>query len=197
MAALKILGRGIAFDDADGIWVYHRDYGAAGTAYPMDREELAQQVSVVSTRSLDSVIRAVIMWWSWCRSYLSLCFTFPRLAEDMIFYNSGESKLHRVSGYRDVRVHLWCHEEKPGCGRAYPWVKQAVYTGHLLAWWWRWKHLALAYNKTCKKIKKVTLKRFRHLEWLYGNGGVVFLTASSERRAYTWSSETGYANSTE
>ena len=126
----------------------------AGTAYPMDREELAHNLGFrrATRNSLDSVSdRDHVMELMSIASISML--HLSRLAEDMIFYNSGESNFIELADTVTSGSSLMPQKKNPDalelirgkCGRVY---------GSLAGMMMTVKALPLAYNKDMQEDKE-------------------------------------------
>lgn len=126
----------------------------AGTAYPMDREQLAHNLGFrrATRNSLDSVsdrdhVMELLSVASISMLHLS------RLSEDMIFYNSGESNFIELADTVTSGSSLMPQKKNPDalelirgkCGRVY-----ASMTGMMMTV----KALPLAYNKDMQEDKE-------------------------------------------
>ncbi|WP_413285684.1 argininosuccinate lyase [Vibrio sp. MA40-2] len=126
----------------------------AGTAYPMDRQDLAHNLGFrrATRNSLDSVSdRDHVMELMSIASISML--HLSRLAEDMIFYNSGESNFIELADTVTSGSSLMPQKKNPDalelirgkCGRVY---------GSLAAMMMTVKALPLAYNKDMQEDKE-------------------------------------------
>jgi len=126
----------------------------AGTAYPMDREELAHNLGFrrATRNSLDSVSdRDHVMELMSIASISML--HLSRLAEDMIFYNSGESNFIELADTVTSGSSLMPQKKNPDalelirgkCGRVY---------GSMAGMMMTVKALPLAYNKDMQEDKE-------------------------------------------
>ncbi|WP_375752306.1 argininosuccinate lyase [Vibrio sp. HN007] len=126
----------------------------AGTAYPMDREELAHNLGFrrATRNSLDSVSdRDHVMELMSVASISML--HLSRLAEDMIFYNSGESNFIELADTVTSGSSLMPQKKNPDalelirgkCGRVY---------GSMAGMMMTVKALPLAYNKDMQEDKE-------------------------------------------
>ncbi|UJF19230.1 argininosuccinate lyase [Vibrio sp. SS-MA-C1-2] len=126
----------------------------AGTAYPIDREQLAQNLGFhrATRNSLDSVsdrdhVMELLSVASISMLHLS------RLSEDMIFYNSGESNFIELADTVTSGSSLMPQKKNPDalelirgkCGRVY---------GSMTAMMMTVKALPLAYNKDMQEDKE-------------------------------------------
>ncbi|MDG3086956.1 argininosuccinate lyase [Vibrio hannami] len=126
----------------------------AGTAYPMDREDLAHNLGFrrATRNSLDSVSdRDHVMELMSVASISML--HLSRLAEDMIFYNSGESNFIELADTVTSGSSLMPQKKNPDalelirgkCGRVY---------GSMAGMMMTVKALPLAYNKDMQEDKE-------------------------------------------
>ncbi len=126
----------------------------AGTAYPIDREELAHSLDFrrASRNSLDSVSDRDHVIELMSVASISMLH-LSRLAEDMIFYNSGESNFIELADTVTSGSSLMPQKKNPDalelirgkCGRVY---------GSLAGMMMTVKALPLAYNKDMQEDKE-------------------------------------------
>ncbi|GAM56124.1 argininosuccinate lyase [Vibrio ishigakensis] len=126
----------------------------AGTAYPMDREQLAHSLGFrrATRNSLDSVSDRDHVMELMSIASLSMVH-LSRLAEDMIFYNSGESNFIELADTVTSGSSLMPQKKNPDalelirgkCGRVY---------GSLASMMMTVKALPLAYNKDMQEDKE-------------------------------------------
>lgn len=126
----------------------------AGTAYPMDREQLAHSLGFrrATRNSLDSVSDRDHVMELMSIASLSMLH-LSRLAEDMIFYNSGESNFIELADTVTSGSSLMPQKKNPDalelirgkCGRVY---------GSLAGMMMTVKALPLAYNKDMQEDKE-------------------------------------------
>ncbi|ARP37058.1 argininosuccinate lyase [Vibrio sp. SNU_ST1] len=126
----------------------------AGTAYPMDREELAHNLGFhrATRNSLDSVSdRDHVMELMSIASISML--HLSRLAEDMIFYNSGESNFIELADTVTSGSSLMPQKKNPDALELIRGKTGRVY-GSLAAMMMTVKALPLAYNKDMQEDKE-------------------------------------------
>ncbi|XNM72158.1 lyase family protein [Escherichia coli] len=91
----------------------------AGTAYEIDREQLAGWLGFASAtrNSLDSVSDRDHVLELLSAAAIGMVH-LSRFAEDLIFFNTGEAGFVELSDRRDFRFIINAAEEKPGCAGA-------------------------------------------------------------------------------
>lgn len=126
----------------------------AGTAYPIDREELAQQLGFqrATRNSLDAVSdRDFVVELLSCASISMM--HLSRLAEDMIFYNSGESGFIELADNVTSGSSLMPQKKNPDALELIRGKTGRVF-GAFSAMMMTLKALPLAYNKDMQEDKE-------------------------------------------
>ncbi|MGF1763593.1 argininosuccinate lyase [Aliivibrio kagoshimensis] len=169
----------------------------AGTAYPMDREELAHNLGFrrATRNSLDSVsdrdhVMELLSVASISMLHLS------RLAEDMIFYNSGESNFIELADTVTSGSSLMPQKKNPDalelirgkCGRVY-----ASMAGMMMTV----KALPLAYNKDMQEDKEGLFDALDTWNDCMEMAGLCFEGIKVNGERTLEAAQQGYANSTE
>ncbi|WP_438864013.1 argininosuccinate lyase [Neptunicella sp.] len=169
----------------------------AGTTYPIDRQEIAEQLGFASpcVNSLDAVSD---------RDYvLELLFVastsmmhMSRMAEDLIFFNSGESGFIRLGDHVTSGSSLMPQKKNPDalelmrgkCGRVFGSLQGLLVT---------MKGLPLAYNKDMQEDKEGAFDAVNqwHICLVIASEVVDSIELDAERCAQA--AKEGYANATE
>jgi len=169
----------------------------AGTAYPIDREQLAGWLGFASAtrNSLDSVsdrdhVLELLSTASISMVHLS------RFAEDLIFFNSGEAAFVELSDRVTSGSSLMPQKKNPDalelirgkCGRV-----QGALTGMMMTM----KGLPLAYNKDMQEDKEGLFDALDTWMDCLQMAGLVLDGLQVKRARTKEAAEQGYANSTE
>ncbi len=169
----------------------------AGTAYPMDREALAQSLGFcrATRNSLDSVSDRDHVIELMSVASISMLH-LSRLAEDMIFYNSGEANFIELADTVTSGSSLMPQKKNPDalelirgkCGRVY---------GSLAGMMMTVKALPLAYNKDMQEDKEGLFDALDTWHDCMEMAALCFdgLQVNSERTQQA--AQQGYANATE
>ncbi len=169
----------------------------AGTAYPMDREELAHNLGFrrATRNSLDSVSdRDHVMEMMSIASISML--HLSRLAEDMIFYNSGESNFIELADTVTSGSSLMPQKKNPDalelirgkCGRVY---------GSMAGMMMTVKALPLAYNKDMQEDKEGLFDALDTWDECMEMAALCFVGIKVNGERTLEAAKQGYANSTE
>ncbi|MEM0910234.1 MAG: argininosuccinate lyase [Pseudomonadota bacterium] len=169
----------------------------AGTTFPIDREALAQDLGFASPclNSLDAVSDRDFV--------LDLLFSsstgmmhLSRLAEDLIFYNSGEAGFLQLSDAVTSGSSLMPQKKNPDalelmrgkCGRVF---------GHLQGLLVTMKGLPLAYNKDMQEDKEGAFDAVLQYHICLQIAVEVISSLKLNENATTQAAQQGYANATE
>lgn len=169
----------------------------AGTAYPMDREELAHNLGFHSAtrNSLDSVSdRDHVMELMSVASISML--HLSRMAEDMIFYNSGESNFIELADTVTSGSSLMPQKKNPDalelirgkCGRVY---------GAMAGMMMTVKALPLAYNKDMQEDKEGLFDALDTWNECMEMATLCFEGLNVNKERTLEAAKQGYANATE
>ncbi|CAM4147897.1 MULTISPECIES: argininosuccinate lyase [Vibrio] len=169
----------------------------AGTAYPMDREQLAHSLGFrrATRNSLDSVSDRDHVMELMSIASLSMLH-LSRLAEDMIFYNSGESNFIELADTVTSGSSLMPQKKNPDalelirgkCGRVY---------GSLAGMMMTVKALPLAYNKDMQEDKEGLFDALDTWNDCMEMAGLCFEGIKVNGERTLEAAKQGYANSTE
>jgi argininosuccinate lyase len=169
----------------------------AGTTFDVDREKLAEELGFASPclNSLDAVSdRDFVL------ELLFVCSTgmmhLSRMAEDLIFYNSGEAGFLQLSDAVTSGSSLMPQKKNPDalelmrgkCGRVF---------GHLQGLLVTMKGLPLAYNKDMQEDKEGAIDAVNQYHICLCIGVEVLEGLSLNQEATRKAAQQGYANATE
>lgn len=169
----------------------------AGTTYPIDREEIATQLGFDSPclNSLDAVsdrdyVLELLFTASTCMMHMS------RMAEDLIFFNSGEAGFIRLGDQVTSGSSLMPQKKNPDalelmrgkCGRVF---------GSLQALLVTMKGLPLAYNKDMQEDKEGAFDAVNQLHICLCIAGEVIDSIQLNEQRCAEAAKQGYANATE
>ncbi len=169
----------------------------AGTTYPIDRQTIADELGFAKpcTNSLDAVSdRDFVLEILFCASTSMM--HLSRLAEDLIFYNSGEAGFTRLSDDVTSGSSLMPQKKNPDglelmrgkCGRVF---------GHLQGLLVTMKGLPLAYNKDMQEDKEGAMDAFKQWHICLSIGAEVIDGLSMNAERCRDAAQRGYANATE
>lgn len=169
----------------------------AGTTFPVDREALAQDLGFASPclNSLDAVSdRDFVLDLLYASSTGMM--HLSRLAEDLIFYNSGEAGFLQLSDTVTSGSSLMPQKKNPDalelmrgkCGRVF---------GHLQGLLVTMKGLPLAYNKDMQEDKEGLFDAVLQYHICLQIAVEVISTLKLNDKATTKAAQQGYANATE
>ncbi|MEG3766310.1 argininosuccinate lyase [Alteromonas sp. 14N.309.X.WAT.G.H12] len=169
----------------------------AGTTYPVDRETIAQELGFASPclNSLDAVSdRDFVLELLFCASTSMM--HMSRLAEDLIFYNSGEAGFLQLGDSVTSGSSLMPQKKNPDalelmrgkCGRVF---------GHLQALLVTMKGLPLAYNKDMQEDKEGAIDAVNQWHCCLCIAGEVLDSLSLNEDRCREAATQGYANATE
>ena len=169
----------------------------AGTTYPVDRQEIAQQLGFTApcVNSLDAVSdRDFVLELLFCASTSMM--HISRMAEDMIFYNSGESGFIQLGDAVTSGSSLMPQKKNPDalelmrgkCGRVFGSLQGLLVT---------MKGLPLAYNKDMQEDKEGAMDAVTqwHICWSIAVEVLDSVVLDAERCRQA--AQQGYANATE
>ncbi|WP_122033755.1 argininosuccinate lyase [Aliivibrio sp. EL58] len=169
----------------------------AGTAYPMDREKLARNLGFqrATRNSLDSVSDRDHVMELMSIASISMVH-LSRLAEDMIFYNSGESNFIELADTVTSGSSLMPQKKNPDalelirgkCGRVY---------GALAGMMMTVKALPLAYNKDMQEDKEGLFDALDSWSDCIEMAALCFEGIKINGERTLEAAKQGYANSTE
>lgn len=169
----------------------------AGTAYPMDREKLAHSLGFrrATRNSLDSVsdrdhVLELLSVASISMLHLS------RLAEDMIFYNSGESNFIELADTVTSGSSLMPQKKNPDALELLRGKTGRVY-GSLAGMMMTVKALPLAYNKDMQEDKEGLFDALDTWHDCLEMAGVCFEGIKVNEQRTLEAAKQGYANATE
>jgi argininosuccinate lyase len=169
----------------------------AGTTYPVDRHEIASQLGFTSPclNSLDAVSdRDYVLELLFCASTSMM--HLSRLAEDLIFYNSGEAGFLQLGDSVTSGSSLMPQKKNPDalellrgkCGRVF---------GHLQALLVTMKGLPLAYNKDMQEDKEGVFDAVNQWHCCLCIAGEVLDTLNLNEERCRIAAAQGYSNATE
>lgn len=169
----------------------------AGTTYPIDRQAIADELgfSAPCQNSLDAVSdRDFVLELLFCASTSMM--HLSRLAEDLIFYNSGEAGFTRLSDDVTSGSSLMPQKKNPDglelmrgkCGRVF---------GHLQGLLVTMKGLPLAYNKDMQEDKEGAMDAFHQWHICLAIGAEVLNGLELNQERCRDAAQKGYANATE
>lgn len=169
----------------------------AGTAYPMDREQLAGWLGFAgaTANSLDSVASRDHILELLSNAAISMIH-LSRFAEDMIFFNSGEAGFIALSDRVTSGSSLMPQKKNPDalelirgkCGRV-----QGALTGLMMTL----KGLPLAYNKDMQEDKEGLFDALETWSDCLQMAALVLEDIQLNRERCKQAAEQGYANATE
>ena len=169
----------------------------AGTTYPVDRHAIAQQLGFASpcVNSLDAVSdRDFVLELLFCASTSMM--HMSRLAEDLIFYNSGEAQFIKLGDSVTSGSSLMPQKKNPDalelmrgkCGRVF-----AALQGLLVTM----KGLPLAYNKDMQEDKEGAIDAVTQWHICLSIGVEVLASLELDQARCEQAAKQGYANATE
>ena len=169
----------------------------AGTTYAIDRQHIAESLGFDSpcTNSLDAVSdRDFVLELLFCASTSMM--HLSRMAEDLIFYNSGEAGFTRLADNVTSGSSLMPQKKNPDalelmrgkCGRVF---------GHLQALLVTMKGLPLAYNKDMQEDKEGAIDAFQQWHICLAIGAEVLEGLALDENRCREAAQRGYANATE
>mgnify|MGYP000642779722 CR=1 FL=1 len=169
----------------------------AGTTFPVDREKIAQALGFDApcTNSLDAVSdRDFVLELLFCASTSMM--HLSRMAEDLIFYNSGEAGFIQLGDAVTSGSSLMPQKKNPDalelmrgkCGRVF---------GHLQALLVTMKGLPLAYNKDMQEDKEGAIDTVNQWHICLRIAVEVLNSIELVRERCTLAAQQGYANATE
>ena len=169
----------------------------AGTTYPVDRETIASELGFDGpcVNSLDAVsdrdfVLELLFWASTSMMHMS------RLAEDLIFYNSGEAQFIKLGDSVTSGSSLMPQKKNPDalelmrgkCGRVFGALQGLLVT---------MKGLPLAYNKDMQEDKEGAIDAVTQWHICLSIGVEVLETLTLDKARCEQAAKQGYANATE
>lgn len=169
----------------------------AGTAYPIDREQLAQQLGFHSAcrNSLDAVSDRDFVLELLSTASLSMLH-LSRLAEDLIFYNSGEAGFIELADDVTSGSSLMPQKKNPDALELVR-GKSGRVTGALMAMTVTLKSLPLAYNKDLQEDKEGLFDALKHWRAALDISSQCLQGVRVNRERCRQAAQQGYANATE
>ncbi|MBC3767622.1 argininosuccinate lyase [Neptunicella marina] len=169
----------------------------AGTVYPVDRQHIAEQLGFISPclNSLDAVSdRDYVLELLFCASTSMM--HLSRMAEDMIFFNSGEAGFIRLGDNVTSGSSLMPQKKNPDalelmrgkCGRVF---------GSLQALLVTMKGLPLAYNKDMQEDKEGAFDAVNQWHICLSIACEVIDSVQMDAERCAKAAKEGYANATE
>ncbi|MBT0586083.1 argininosuccinate lyase [Alteromonas oceanisediminis] len=169
----------------------------AGTTYPVDRQSIADELgfSAPCLNSLDAVSdRDFVLELLFCASTSMM--HLSRMAEDLIFYNSGEAGFLKLSDNVTSGSSLMPQKKNPDalelmrgkCGRVF---------GHLQSLLVTMKGLPLAYNKDMQEDKEGAMDAVKQWHICLSIGVEVLDGLALNAERCRQAAQQGYANATE
>ncbi len=169
----------------------------AGTTYPVDRQEIAQQLGFTApcVNSLDAVSdRDFVLELLFCASTSMM--HISRMAEDMIFYNSGESGFIQLGDAVTSGSSLMPQKKNPDalelmrgkCGRVFGSLQGLLVT---------MKGLPLAYNKDMQEDKEGAMDAVTQWHICLSIAVEVLDSVVLDAERCRQAAQQGYANATE
>lgn len=169
----------------------------AGTTYPVDRETIASELGFDSpcVNSLDAVSdRDFVLELLFCASTSMM--HMSRLAEDLIFYNSGEAQFIKLGDSVTSGSSLMPQKKNPDalelmrgkCGRVFGALQGLLVT---------MKGLPLAYNKDMQEDKEGAIDAVTQWHICLSIGVEVLETLTLDKARCEQAAKQGYANATE
>ena len=169
----------------------------AGTTYPVDRETIATELGFDSpcVNSLDAVSdRDFVLELLFCASTSMM--HMSRLAEDLIFYNSGEAQFIKLGDSVTSGSSLMPQKKNPDalelmrgkCGRVFGALQGLLVT---------MKGLPLAYNKDMQEDKEGAIDAVTQWHICLSIGVEVLETLTLDKARCEQAAKQGYANATE
>ncbi|WP_100658035.1 argininosuccinate lyase [Alteromonas flava] len=169
----------------------------AGTTYPVDRQAIADELGFSSPclNSLDAVSdRDFVLELLFCASTSMM--HLSRMAEDLIFYNSGEAGFTQLSDDVTSGSSLMPQKKNPDalelmrgkCGRVF---------GHLQGLLVTMKGLPLAYNKDMQEDKEGAMDAVKQWHICLSIGVEVLNGLSLNEERCRKAAQQGFANATE
>lgn len=169
----------------------------AGTTYPVDRQEIAQQLGFTApcVNSLDAVSdRDFVLELLFCASTSMM--HISRMAEDMIFYNSGESGFIQLGDAVTSGSSLMPQKKNPDalelmrgkCGRVFGSLQGLLVT---------MKGLPLAYNKDMQEDKEGAMDAVTQWHICLSIAVEVIDSVVLDAERCRQAAQQGYANATE
>ena len=169
----------------------------AGTTYPVDRETIASELGFDSPcmNSLDAVSdRDFVLELLFCASTSMM--HMSRLAEDLIFYNSGEAQFIKLGDSVTSGSSLMPQKKNPDalelmrgkCGRVFGALQGLLVT---------MKGLPLAYNKDMQEDKEGAIDAVTQWHICLSIGVEVLETLTLDKARCEQAAKQGYANATE
>jgi len=169
----------------------------AGTAYPVDRAELAKRLGFdgPTRNSLDAVsardfVAETIFACSMCAAHLS------RLAEEMIVYASSEFGLLAFDDKVTSGSSLMPQKKNPDALELVRGKAGRIFGG-LIGVLTMLKGLPLAYNKDLQEDKEAIFGAMDQLSVVLRITALVTRSCRVDREACAWAASGGYANATE
>jgi argininosuccinate lyase len=169
----------------------------AGTTYPVDRETIASELGFDGpcVNSLDAVSdRDFVLELLFCASTSMM--HMSRLAEDLIFYNSGEAQFIKLGDSVTSGSSLMPQKKNPDalelmrgkCGRVFGALQGLLVT---------MKGLPLAYNKDMQEDKEGAIDAVTQWHICLSIGVEVLETLTLDKARCEQAAKQGYANATE
>lgn len=169
----------------------------AGTTYPVDRVTIANELGFDSpcVNSLDAVSdRDFVLELLFCASTSMM--HMSRLAEDLIFYNSGEAQFIKLGDSVTSGSSLMPQKKNPDalelmrgkCGRVFGALQGLLVT---------MKGLPLAYNKDMQEDKEGAIDAVTQWHICLSIGVEVLETLTLDKARCEQAAKQGYANATE
>ena len=169
----------------------------AGTTYPVDRETIASELGFDGpwVNSLDAVSdRDFVLELLFCASTSMM--HMSRLAEDLIFYNSGEAQFIKLGDSVTSGSSLMPQKKNPDalelmrgkCGRVFGALQGLLVT---------MKGLPLAYNKDMQEDKEGAIDAGTQWHICLSIGVEVLETLTLDKARCEQAAKQGYANATE
>ncbi|MCP3429255.1 argininosuccinate lyase [Opacimonas viscosa] len=169
----------------------------AGTTYPVDRQAIADQLGFTApcTNSLDAVSdRDFVLELLFCASTSMM--HISRMAEDMIFYNSGESGFIQLGDAVTSGSSLMPQKKNPDalelmrgkCGRVFGSLQGLLVT---------MKGLPLAYNKDMQEDKEGAMDAVTQWHICLSIAVEVLDSVVVDKERCQQAAQQGYANATE
>ena len=169
----------------------------AGTTYPVDRETIASELGFDGpcVNSLDAVSdRDFVLELLFCASTSMM--HMSRLAEDLIFYNSGEAQFIKLGDSVPSGSSLMPQKKNPDalelmrgkCGRVFGALQGLLVT---------MKGLPLAYNKDMQEDKEGAIDAVTQWHICLSIGVEVLETLTLDKARCEQAAKQGYANATE
>ena len=169
----------------------------AGTTYPVDRQNIADQLGFTApcTNSLDAVSdRDFVLELLFCASTSMM--HISRMAEDMIFYNSGESGFIQLGDAVTSGSSLMPQKKNPDalelmrgkCGRVFGSLQGLLVT---------MKGLPLAYNKDMQEDKEGAMDAVTQWHICLSIAVEVLDSVVVDKARCQQAAQQGYANATE